>query len=427
MYVAESSRAVLEQRRASPPASGRRHVPRVVVMLGLTSLFTDVSAEMVATILPVYAVFVLGASPIAYGMLDGLYQGASALIRLGSGVVADRGGHKRVAVAGYGLSAFTRVGLIFGAGTVPGLAALIFADRTGKGIRTAPRDAMISLATPREQLGAAFGVHRALDTAGALLGPLVAVGVLLLAPQRYDAVFVVSLAFALIGLAILVLFVRHPRPATAPAAAAPAPRAAAERASLRAAWGLLRERRFRLLTIAAGALGLVTISDGFIYLGIQRQTDLQPALLPLLFVGTSLVFMLLAIPVGRLADRIGRAPVLLAGYALLAVVYLSLLLPTPGIAVIALYLAALGAYYAATDGVLAAMAGALLPVHLRATGLGLLVAVVSLAKLVGSVAFGALWTLAGFQDAVGCFITMLTLVGLGAAACLLSGPRRSRA
>jgi MFS family permease len=236
---------------------------------------------------------------------------------------------------------------------------------------------------------------------------------------------VVSLAFALIGLAILVLFVRSPRRIEPPPAVTP--KAAPERASLRAAWGLLQERRFRLLTIAAGALALVTLSDGFVYLGIQRQTDLRPTLLPLLFVGTSLVFMLLAIPVGRLADRVGRGRVLLCGYLLLLVVYLLLAVPAVAPGLIAVYVVALGAYYAATDGVLAAMAGTLLPAHLRATGLGLLVAVVSLAKLGGSVAFGALWTLAGFQVAVGCFITLLVVATLLAAVCLLARPWPSHA
>src|SRR4051794_35112611 len=228
MYVAESSKVLLEQRQAGGDLSKRKRVGRTVLLLGLTSMLTDVSAEMVATVLPIYVVFALGASPLAYGMLDGLYQGASAFVRLFSGVAADRDGrHKSVAGARYGLSAVTRIGLLIFGGSVPGLAALLFADRTGKGIRTAPRDAMISLSTRKEDLGRAFGVHRALDTAGALLGPLLAVGILLVAPRRYDAVFVVSLAFALLGLAVLV--VKVPRPArrpVAPGAPRPSVRAA---------------------------------------------------------------------------------------------------------------------------------------------------------------------------------------------------------
>jgi MFS family permease len=414
MYVAESSRPLLEQRRSGGTGPRRRaRIARTVVLLGLTSLFTDVSAEMVSTILPVYVVFGLGAAPLAFGLLDGLYQGASSLVRLASGVVSDRGGHKSVAVAGYGLSAITRIGLIAVGGSVPGLAALIFADRTGKGIRTAPRDAMISLSTPREELGRAFGVHRAMDTAGALLGPLIAVGVLLLAPRRYDAVFVVSLAFALIGFAILALYVRPP----ARRAVEDAPRA-----SLRSALALLRDRRFRLVTVAGTLLALVTISDGFIYLGLQRHLDFQPTLLPLLYVGTSLAYMLLAVPAGRLADRIGRTPVFLGGYVLLILVYSSLLLPHLGGAAVVLYLAAFGAFYAATDGVLAALGSALVPEHLRASGLALLVAFTSLGRLVASVIFGLSWTLAGMQTAVVLFAAGLVLAAAGSIV-LLTGSR----
>jgi MFS family permease len=416
MYVAESTRVLVDEQRAGTRRGGR--VARIVVLLGLTSLFTDISAEMVSTVLPVYVVFGLGAAPIAFGLLDGLYQGASSLVRLASGVVSDRGGHKAVAVSGYGLSALTRVGLILFGGTVPGLAALIFADRTGKGIRTAPRDAMISLATPKEELGRAFGVHRALDTAGALLGPLIAVGVLLLAPRRYDAVFVVSLAFALIGLAILVLYVH---PSERPRRVAPE----APRATIGRSLSLLRDPRFRSLTVAGALLALMTVSDGFIYLGLQRHLGFKPTLLPLLYVGTALVYMVLAVPVGRLADRVGRAPVFIAGYGLLMLVYSALLLPHMGVALVAVYLAAFGAFYAATDGVLAALTSVLVPEHLRASGLALLVAVTSLGRLVGSLLFGLAWTVGGLQWAVAIFAIGLALAIAGAIGLLAAQARRA--
>jgi MFS family permease len=412
MYVAESSKVLLEQRRAGSAGGTRARVGRTVLLLGLTSMLTDVSAEMVATVLPIYVVFALGASPLAYGMLDGLYQGASAFVRLFSGVAADRDGrHKRVAVAGYGLSAITRIGLLVFGGSVPGLAALLFVDRTGKGIRTAPRDAMISLSTRKEDLGRAFGVHRALDTAGALIGPLLAVGILLLAPRRYDAVFVVSLAFALLGLAVLV--VKVPRPPRRPVAAG------APRATVRAAVGLLGERRFRALAIAGTALALVTLSDGFVYLGIQRHVGLHPALLPLLYVGTSAVYMALAVPLGRLADRIGRTPVFVGGYLLLLGVYSSLLVPELGTAMVLVYLAMFGTFYAATDGVLAAMSSAILGEPLRASGLALIVALTSLARLAASLMFGLLWTVAGLQAAVLAFCAGLVVAAAAAAFVLV--------
>jgi MFS family permease len=356
MYVAESTRAVRATREAEPGARGAR-VGRIVLLLGLTSLLTDVSAEMVATILPVYVVFALGATPLQFGILDGLYQGASAFVRLFSGVLADRRGrHKQVAVAGYGLSALSKLGLILAGGTVPGLAALLFVDRTGKGIRTAPRDAMISLSSRTQDLGRAFGVHRMMDTAGALLGPLVAVGLLALAPRRYDVVFVVSLAFALVGLAVLIFFVQpakrreqpepKPGPELEPGPVALPP----ERVSLRDALRLLREPRFRMLAVVGGVLALATISDGFIYLGLQRNLDFSPTLLPLLYVGTACAYMVLAVPFGVLADRIGRWPVFIFGYSLLTVVYAALLLEGLGTVALVGFLLLFGAYYAATDG-----------------------------------------------------------------------------
>src|SRR5918911_2663138 len=155
-------------------------VSQNVVSLGLTSLFTDISSEMVSTVLPLYLVFFLRFTPLQFGMLDGLYQGGAALIRLVGGLAADRSQrYKEVAGLGYGLSALSKVGLLLGAAGGPGLlAGALFVDRTGKGIRTAPRDALISLSSRPEQLGTSFAVHRALDTCGAMLGPLVAFGLL---------------------------------------------------------------------------------------------------------------------------------------------------------------------------------------------------------------------------------------------------------
>src|SRR5919198_5027165 len=175
-------------------------VKRNVVNLGLTSLFTDISSEMVSTVLPLYLVFFLRLTPLQFGMLDGLYQGGAALIRLVGGVAADRSQrYREVAALGYGLSALSKIGLLLGASGGPGLlAATLFVDRTGKGIRTAPRDALISLSSEQHTLGTSFAVHRALDTAGAMIGPLLGFGVLALIPNGFDVVFLTSLCFALV-------------------------------------------------------------------------------------------------------------------------------------------------------------------------------------------------------------------------------------
>jgi MFS family permease len=205
-----------------------------------------------------------------------------------AGFTADRWGrYKEVAVFGYGLSAFCRIGFLLGGRAWGLIGFVVFLDRTGKGIRTAPRDAMISLSTPTENLGVAFGVHRALDTAGAVLGPLIAFGLLVLAPQGYNSIFVLSFCFALIGLAILVLFVpkRIER-------AEPLPIEPVAPITMRSIAQLLAVPRFGALLVAGGVLALVTMSDGFVYLGLQRNLGFAGRNLPLLYVSTSLVYML---------------------------------------------------------------------------------------------------------------------------------------
>jgi MFS family permease len=414
MYQVEASKALLK------PSLWARHsarirVPRNVILLGLVSLLTDVSSEMVATILPLYLVFSLGASPLALGAIDGTYRGAAALVQVASGLASDRWRrHKEVAEAGYGLSALGKVALVAAGNTIGGIGVIVAFDRIGKGIRTAPRDALISLSSSKSGLATAFGVHRAMDSAGAMLGPLIAFGVLLAAPARFDAVFVVSTLFALLGLAVLVLTVQG-RPQRAPREAA-AP-------SLRKAVGLIGDRRFSLLLIAAAVLSMASVSDALIYVGLQRKIDFEPAVFPLLYVVTAVVFMALAIPFGQLADRVGRVPVLIAGHALLFVVYGALLMSSLGYGVLILCLIALGGYFAATEGVMTALAGALLPPQLQASGIGMLITVVSVGRLLSSLAFGALWLEVGLGSAVLAFGAALLLAMVAAVPLLLRSQR----
>jgi MFS family permease len=387
-----------------------------VVMLGFVSLLTDISAEMVATVLPLYLVFSLGASPLVLGAIDGTYRGAGAIMQVFSGFASDRWHrHKEVATTGYGLSAICKVGLVAVGSSIGAIGAIVAIDRVGKGIRTAPRDALISLSSSKAGLATAFGVHRAMDSAGAMLGPLVAFGILLAAPARFDAVFVVSTLFAFLGLAVLVLTVQG-RPERAP-------RVDSARPSLREAFGQLQDRRFRVLLLAAGALALVSVSDALIYVGLQRRINFEPAVFPLLFVVTALAYMALAIPVGQLADRIGRVPVLIAGHALLLLVYGALLLPSLGFAPLLACLLVLGAYFAATDGVTTALAGAVLPEKLQASGIGILTTVVSLGQLASSVVFGALWFAIGLERAVAVFGAALLLALLVTAPLLIRSQR----
>jgi MFS family permease len=388
MYQVESAAVVLKA-----PARLRRarvHVGRTVVLLGVTSLLTDVSAEMVATVLPLYLLYTVGASPLALGLISGLYEGSAALVRLAAGHLGDRTRrHKEVATVGYALSAVSKLGLLLAA-AAPMVGALVLVDRTGKGIRTAPRDALISLSAPRERLGAAFGVHRALDTAGAMIGPFLAFALLAIAPLAFDAVFAVSFCFALVGLAVISLFVKNE-----PATAAPE-----TPASLRGSVGLLKDRRFRAVVGAGGLLSVATVSDALLYIVLQRKLDLEPTFFPLLFVGTALVFMLFSVPLGQLADRVGRGKVFALGYGLLLGVY-GLLLAAPGGPIgLVLPLVALGLYYAATDGVLPALASSTVPEELRGTGLAVLATTTNLGRIVASVSFGAIWAAAGMNMAL---------------------------
>lgn len=386
----------------------RLHVSRTVLLLGLTSLFTDISSEAVNSVLPLYVVFGLGLSPLSFGVLDGLNQGISALVRLSSGVIADRSRrYKEIAVIGYGLSALCRPALLVAGASWTGLAAIIVVDRTGKGIRTAPRDAMISLSSARERLGVAFGVHRALDTFGALLGPVLAFFILSRAAGAYDAVFVVSVCAAVLGLGVLVLLV-NPRQWVSDAAGSDA---RTRRASVRA---VLTTPRLRPLLLAGSLLSLTTISDGFLYLHLQESLQLRAGFFPLLYVATSAVYFLLAVPAGYLADRLGRRWVYLGGYgALLAVYAVVLSVPLTGASAVAI-LMLFGAYYAATDGVLAALASSILPEAVRSSGLGALATAISLSQFACSVAVGALWTWQGPAFVFAVLAALLPLAVLAA-------------
>jgi MFS family permease len=375
-------------------------VSRTVWLLGATSLLTDISSEMVSSVLPIYLVLHLGLSPLQFGVIDGLYHGVTALVRLASGVISDRWSrHKSVALFGYGLSAMCKPGLLAVGAFWPALASVIVLDRTGKGIRTAPRDAMISLDTPSDRLGVAFGVHRAMDAAGAMLGPLVAFGLLAVVVNGFDAIFVVSTAFAVVGLSVLALFVAGPSSEVGGRGA----RTASGRGALALAW----HPQLRVLLIAGGLLTLATISDAFLYLQLQERVGVGAHLVPLFFVGTSLAYLLLAVPAGRLADRYGRGHVLLGGHALAAAAYAVVCLPAPGGIALIAALVLLGAYYAASDGVLAAMTSAIVEPHLRTSGIALVATVTSLCRLAASLLFGALWSWYGADVATGFFACAL--------------------
>jgi MFS family permease len=379
-------------------------VNRNVVHLGLTSLFTDISSEMISTILPLYLMFYLRLSPLEYGFVDGLYQGASAIVRVFGGFAADRWQrYKEVAGLGYALSAVSKLGMLAVGPAWTALAAIVLVDRTGKGIRTAPRDALISLSSSAQSLGVAFGVHRALDTAGAMIGPLVAFAILSALPNSFDLIFIASFFAAIVGLGVLGLFVENRAPTTA-ATASRKPRV-----TWTDAFKLLKQPGVRRLTIAATVLALATMSDGFIYLVLQRRLTFTANYIPLLYVVTSAFYLVFAVPAGRLADRIGRGKVFFAGYVLLLLVYLSLLLPAVGPVELMGCLLLFGAYYAATDGVLMALASEVLTPEVRTSGMAVLTTATGLASLLASLGFGTLWTVWGAELASGVFLAGLVI------------------
>ncbi|MFE6846426.1 MFS transporter [Streptomyces sp. NPDC057686] len=422
MYLADrSAPAGAKTAPQTAPDGGPVRSPAVasaVLALGTVSLITDVSSEMVTAVLPLYLVAGLGLSPLGFGALDGVYNGVSALVQLTGGHLADRvRNHKLIAGIGYGLSALCKPLLLLAHSLGP-VGVVLALERTGKGLRTAPRDALISLSTPAGLQGRAFGVHRAMDTTGALLGPLAAFFILNTAVGGYDAVFGVSACVAVLGVVVLMLFVPSgagPGPAGpagpaavdpgavqpgSPESGAPKPAPKPTAVNLREAAALLRLPRLRALALCAALLGLTTVSDAFLYLLLQDRTGIREQWFPLLPLGTAAVFLLLAVPAGALADRVGRRTVFLAGHALLLAGYGLLLWAPHWPALPYLVLVLHGLFYAATDGVLPAAVAATVPPKLRATGIALVGTGQALARFGCSLAFGAVWTLWGAVPAL---------------------------
>jgi MFS family permease len=415
---------------AAPAArSGRRRiaVSRTVILLGLVSLFTDLSQEMVTAVLPLYLTYQVRLSPLQFGFIDGMYQGATALVRLLGGLVADRKErHKEVAATGYGASALCKLALIGVGGAWLGTTAVLLVDRLGKGIRTAPRDALISLDSERAGLGRSFGVHRALDTVGAMLGPLAAFVLLAQLPGQYNTVFLVSFSIALIGLGILVLFVENRRNRETDAVA-DEPAAPKEHVTFRAALGLFRITRFRAIALVGSGLGLLTISDAFLYLVIQRQTHLDVKWFPLLFLGTAMAYLGFAVPIGRIADRVGRGRVFLAGHLALLGVYLVLRFVDLGTGAVLCTLLLFGLYYASTDGVLMALSSPTIPERLRTSGFALITTGTATTRFMSSVVFGAIWVAWGSQVAMLIFLVGLAVMVPAAALTLRRHPEAAPA
>lgn len=388
MYLSLSDRPTT----GAEPRQTSGRVSRTVVTLGIVSLLTDISSESVSAILPLYLTAVVGLSPVAYGLIDGLYQGVSSLVRIAAGWAADRTDRPQpVALAGYAMSAVARLGLIF-AGGFGTISAAISLDRVGKGVRTAPRDAMIAASSDPAHLGRSFGVHRALDTIGATLGPLLAFVILWRIADGYDTVLVVSLGFAVLGVATMACFVPFRTGAVrrvTPRRSEPRPKAPKVR------WRTVLTPGLARVTGVSAVLALLTIGDGFVYLALLETGGFAAQWFPVLYVGTNLAYLALAVPMGRLADRVGRVRVLVLGHLPLAAAYLCAATGSGMLWTTCAAVLLLGVFYAATDGTLAAVAGQLVPETVRASGIATAQTAVALARLVAATGFGLLWYAVG--------------------------------
>ena len=359
----------------APPEIARpRALNRNIVALGVTSLLTDVSSEMLIPVLPLFVTSVLKASAASLGLIEGVAESTAALLRIGSGWLSDRiGRRKPFLVFGYGLSSAAKAAMA-AAASWPAVLALRFTDRVGKGLRSPPRDALLADSVEPRDLGRAFGFHRGMDTLGATIGPFAAFAVLAARPGNFRLVFLLSAIPAVLSIAVLVIFVRAKRHA-------PTGTRAREAGSLGAP--------FKRFLVVQGVFGLASSSLAFVLLR-TRQAGFAPQQVPLVYAVYNLVYALLSFPAGALSDRIGRRRLLLAAYLLFAGVYaLMAWRATPALMVIAMV--ALGLHSALLEVAQRALVADLAGGARRGTAFGLYYTVVGLALLPASVVAGALW------------------------------------
>lgn len=361
---------------------------RTVWALGVVSLLTDLASDMIFPLLPAFLVGVLGASVTSLGLIEGVAEGTSAFLKLVAGRLADRTGRlKGLTLFGYTVSGLAKP--LMALATAPWhVLAVRFGDRFGKGVRSAPRDALLAQAAPPEARGQAFGLHRAMDTAGAMLGPLVALVVLALAPGQYRLLFALSAIPAALSVLVLVAFVRE-REEQGSVAAAVRPhtltRSFSHTPRLPAAY-------WRLLGVVA-LFTLGNSSDAFALLRAQ-SVGVPVAALPVLWFGFNAVYTAVAYAGGGWSDRAGRRRVLVSGLLVYALAYVGFALADAAWHVYAAF-ALYGVYYGLTEGVLRAAVSDVVPAENRGTAYGLYYAVVGVLTLVASLGAGWLWDVFG--------------------------------
>ncbi len=357
-----------------------REIPGSVWALGLVSLFMDTSSELIHALLPLYLVSVLGASTLTVGIIEGIAEATASITKVFSGALSDYLGQRKwLAAAGYGLAALTKPVFPLSTG-IAMLTAARFVDRIGKGIRGAPRDALVADLTPADLRGTAFGLRQSLDTVGALLGPLLAIVFMALLADNFKAVFSIAVVPAFVSVAIIVFGVREPEhPAAARRVRAPLSRAELSRLDI-AYW---------MVVGVSAVFTLARFSEAFLLLRAQ-SVGLALTFVPAVMVIMNVVYAFSAWPAGALSDSIGRYRLLFAGFALLIVADLVLAFGNSVWAVMA-GVALWGLHMGLTQGLLAALVADTAPAELRGTAFGMFNLVSGVALLAASVIAGELW------------------------------------
>jgi MFS family permease len=385
----------------SQPQVGLRSIPGGIWALGFVSMLMDISSEMIHALLPVYMVAVLGTSALAVGIIEGVAEATASITKVFSGALSDWLGKRKVlAVIGYGLAALTKP--IFPlAPTVGWLVAARFIDRVGKGIRGAPRDALVADIAPPHLRGASFGLRQSLDTIGAFLGPLLAIVLMWLTADRFEVVFWVAVIPAFLAVALLIVAVREPTRTGRPV------RIPFHRDEL----GRLGARYWWVVIIAT-VFTLARFSEAFLVL--RAQSDGLPFMLvPAILVVMNIAYALSAYPAGVLSDRVNRVAMLAIGLILLIAAD-GLLALVPGIVGLTAGVVFWGLHMGFTQGLFATLVADAAPPELRGTGFGMFNLVTGVALLLASVIAGILWDMVGPQGTflVGATFAFLALIGL---------------
>jgi len=382
-----------------------KSMPRSVIILGFVSLFMDVSSEMIHSLLPVFMVSVLGASAMAVGVIEGIAEATASITKIFSGVISDWiGKRKPLVLIGYSMAAFTKP-LFPLAHSITAVLVARFIDRIGKGIRGAPRDALIADVVTKEQHGAAFGLRQSMDTAGAFIGPILALALMFLTSDNYRFVFWIAFIPAFVAVLCIVFGVQEPEQKST-GAKKPFPIQKSELAKL--------PKSFWIVVAFAAAFTLARFSEAFLILRASNM-GLSAGLMPTIFIIMNIVYAVSAYPIGVLSDRIGRNGLLAVGIFLLIVA--DILLAFGG----NLYwvfagVVVWGLHMGMTQGLLSALIASAAPADLRGTAFGMYNLLTGIVALVASALAGALWTVYGPSET---FIAGAVFAGVSLAGLLL--------